>query len=73
MKDLSQKKEYYEDFLKFAMFYGNARQFVTIGTASLDHLRKAISVESLGVDTNEVEIFRAFWLERRLPSWSPHP
>jgi len=73
MKDLSQKKEYYEDFLKFAMFYGNARQFVTIGTASLDHLRKAISVEILGVDTNEVEIFRAFWLERRLPSWSPHP
>jgi aryl-alcohol dehydrogenase-like predicted oxidoreductase len=72
MKDVLHKDEYFEDFLKFALFYGNARQFVTIGTTSLDHLRKALSVENLGADTREIDIFRAFWLERRLPSWSPH-
>ena len=72
MKDASQKKEYYEDFLKFALFYGNKTQFVTLGTASLNHLKKAISIESVGEGTGEAENFRAFWLEQRLPSWSSH-
>ena len=72
MKDASQKKEYYEDFLKFALFYGNKTQFVTLGTASLNHLKKAISIESVGEGAGEAENFRAFWLEQRLPSWSSH-
>ena len=72
MKDVSQNKEYFEDFLKFALFHGNARQFVTIGTTSVGHLRKAVSVEHTGADVKEVENFRTFWLARRLPNWTPH-
>lgn len=72
MKRASNKNEYFQDFLKFALFYGNAQQFVTIGTASIDHLQKALSVERLGAVPGEVDVLRNFWLENRLPGWCPH-
>jgi aryl-alcohol dehydrogenase-like predicted oxidoreductase len=72
MKKASFKNEFFEDFLKFALFYGNTQQFVTIGTASIEHLLKALSVESLGANVEEVDAYRSLWLEKRLAGWFPH-
>ena len=45
-KSVLRKADYFEEFLKIALFYGNAGQFVTIGTKSIDHLRNAIWIEN---------------------------
>jgi aryl-alcohol dehydrogenase-like predicted oxidoreductase len=56
-------KDYATEFLKFALFSGNANQYVVLGASSSLHIRHAVGVESQKPDLIQISSYSSLWNE----------
>jgi aryl-alcohol dehydrogenase-like predicted oxidoreductase len=65
-------KDYATEFLKFALFSGDATQYVVLGTNNPLHIQDAVRIESQKPDKNQVSSYLSLWKDKSKQNWQAH-